>query len=390
MRPKLAGLLGALCLAGAFGLGWRQGSPDAPSVPVPPSSSKGSKFEAPGPASAMVPSPASPIASESRKPSVPAPVTASVESILDQARGALKSTDPAAFSKAYLALLDAGEPAWPALLDLARGAGGLQDLLAAFDMETQRGLAGKIGLRAARLSGLFDLVLREGEGASAIYLRNLGVSSGLPRDEQARLVLALLRKEASACDQDQGRLGALSHFLLLDLQAGQALPDVERLYTAMPARNRWVLAGTLGAMNRPESVSVLRGMFARNSDLQVRCQLLDALGQGAGEESNALLWEIEAQERSPEVRQHLAQVLARRPENLDRVLGRMKDPGTTDLERQGMLWSLLASGEKAREALWRLYYAEPAQQDAILQAALVLGDPKAKEIQQGRFQEPPA
>ena len=79
----------------------------------------------------------------------------------------------------------------------------------------------------------------------------------------------------------------------------------------------------------------------------------------------------------------ILQGLAAKPENLDRILSKLKESGIDEGEKQSLLQGIVAASHRnadAKEAVWKLYDAEPSLQKTLLQQMAFQGDARAKGI----------
>ncbi len=329
---------------------------------------------------------AAPEEATSAVPKTPGPA---MEALAAQARAALKARDVQAFSDAFLALLDAGEPAWPAVTGLIQEMYGSGENRAWLDNDSTAMRRFQVAFlsRAPKLGGLADAILaREGEPDEttnlAFYLFDMGARSPLPRDGRVALFLSLLRK-ANASGSKAEEVMRRAAVLLGELKATEALPEIERMILDRPDAHHEALLEGIAKMDGPEALASARRMLARMGDASAsqpnRQMLLRILALCVpGREASDLLWDIVGKETDGDFRSQLLADMARRGEDVDRIVQEIRDPRLGEEDRQQILEGLAQTQQP--QALWTLYESEPALQDNLLQAMLEHGDPKATEI----------
>jgi HEAT repeat protein len=321
----------------------------------------------------------------------PAPDAPDVDALLTKAQVAFQAKDAQALGDALLALLDAGEAAYPALITLMKDLGNPNNMEWLNNPENRK-LIQKFYLgfmtRAPKLGGLVDAILsREGEadGATqfALGMMEMGAQSNLPKDRQAALLLGMLRKATASNDPEMQSMMWQAASALGSLKAKEALPELEKLVLESSDQNRWGLVNAIGGMGGPEAAASLRRILEKNEDDPSRMQLIGMMGPSQDKEITAMLWELLEKEQGQGTRAQLLQALGSRPGSLDRITQQLKSPQLSDQDRQYLLSGLAAGATGSKEqkqAVWNLYESEPAIRDDLLQAMLSHRDPKATQI----------
>ncbi len=323
-------------------------------------------------------------------PRVPAPEGPSVETLVAQAQAALQARDIQAFSDAFLALLDAGDPAIPAVIELMQAMGD-KDNQAWLNNERDhpnalRKFETAFMARAPKLGSLADAILaREGEldnaTAYALDLIEMGARSRLPRERQAALLLAVLRKaDASGFGGPEGPWefkSQAARILLGNLKAREALPEIEQMVLDRPGGNNGALLMGIAELGGPEAAASLRRILEGNAEIPP-WHITNALEVCEGKEANDLLWEIAGKKTDKDSFLAAMNALSARDENLDRIVQVLRDLPIGGTDRSNLLMWLINRGKsKAREqAIWNLYASEqePARQEEMLQAMFVVDD----------------
>ncbi len=314
-----------------------------------------------------------------------------VERLLAQARDGLKAKDFRAFSEPFLALLDAGEPAYAGLMALIPDLVSMQEDPAFMqdpaNMEAVQEFYAAFLPRAPKLGGLMDALLSkpgEPDGATdfALQLWQMGAKSALPRETQVHTLLALLKKGEGAGDGRESMASYLAATLLLGkLKAAEVLPEVEKLALESGQRMAWAIPQALAQMGGPEALASLKRILDKSQDEQARMMILSSLMQM--KDAGPLLWELAEKSEDPQERSMALQGLAAKPENLDRILAKLRESGLNEQDRQSILRGVVAASRQnpaAKEAVWRLYDADPALQPALLQQMAFQGDVRARGI----------
>ena len=336
-----------------------------------------------------------PGASSAPSPHAPASTSAAVtpqdvERLLAQARAALQAKDLKAFSDPFLALLDAGEPAYaglaglfPELMKEMRSQEFMQDPA---NMEAVQEFYTGFMTRAPKLGGLMDaLLVRPGEPDQAtgfaLQLWQMGAKSTLPRERQVQILMAMLRKEPEAGEEDAGMGNSYmaAGILLGKLKASEALPEVEKLALEGSQQMAWAIPQAIAQMGGPEALASLRRILDKAQDPQTRQMLLSSLAQM--KDANPLLWEMAEKSEDAQERAVAFRGLASRPENLERILATLQTPGLDEQDRMSLLQGVVSGSSRnpaAKEALWKLYESTPSLQNALFQQLAAQGDARAK------------
>jgi len=392
---------GALGVAFATGLFWWQSraalsaSPEAHGTAIRRNESRLRK-----PDGASIRAPASPVApvSDVRPDAVRTP-----EALLAQTRAALEDEDLNRFSLGFFALLDAGEPAHDAILALIPEFMARKDALFGNPKNQTEHAAVCLGIlsRTPALGGVLDAILgRDGEPDVATQLAlNLyegGAQSRLPRDRQVEVLLRLLRQGDSTDPADSIPQRA-AIILLSGLKAVEALPALERMVLDGKPGRQQALLDAAAALGGAEAAASFQRLLERAKDPDLRRALASSLGRMKGPQASEMLWALEAG-NDMKLRRQVIGALASNPENLDRILERIRDPRTAATDRSLFLSGLLDTGDAAQktqvqDALWGLYEADPSRQDALLQQLLAHRHPRAgdvliRRLKAGQLDEP--
>jgi RNA polymerase sigma factor (sigma-70 family) len=317
---------------------------------------------------------------------------ADIERLLRAAIAAFESRDAGGFRAAFLALLDAGTIAHPALIEVLLVTGNYNQMLAALEPRDPgfgASLIHEVTARRESLGGLLDAILQRASDPdrATLFAFDLAqtnqVRSGRPGKDQAAALLRVIERaiemEGDAVQWNDHVVGAGS--LLEILRPKEALPRLEALLqgNGLSERNQVAILRAVAAIGGEEAVAILT--FARDrSPPALRTHLMSNLAMvDHGDPGvEAFLRETIDLEEDPAP---ILRSLARREDTRDLMVERLEDPGLERNERLAILEMLLASGdEEHREAAWKdLASAEPEIQDEIL-SGLANTEPRALEL----------
>jgi hypothetical protein len=312
---------------------------------------------------------------------------------------AIAAMDAEAFFDVTLALLDAGEAAYPALIKIMTEMqvypmtrGWLAGNQAAF-----RKFHNGLMIRASRLGGLVDAVLaREGDpdGATAFAFAMLqsGSKTKMPKERQSALLVTMIGQgTGDGGIQDTFRIPEYVKMLQGLGTLEEVLPTLEKLAVDPSVQGGTGLINAIASMDRAQAAGSLLHIL-RNDDPEIRRRVFSCLWeQKKSKERNALLWEMLNRVQSNEdAHGVLMGLLADYPENMDRMVQCARELQPSDMTRRNILSGIAQNGlhgsKAQKQAVWDLYESEPTMRDDLLQTMCGSGDAKAKEVLVQRIQ----
>jgi hypothetical protein len=321
-----------------------------------------------------------------------------VERLLRTAIAAFESKDTEGFQAAFLALLDAGEIAYPATISLLALTGSYNQMLAALAPQEQSfgvSFINEVTGRRGNLGGLLDAILGRAADPDLATLfafdlvQTNGVRSGRPGKDQAALLLRLIERaieiEGESVPWNDHVVGAAS--LLEVLRPKEVLPRLEALLATdgLSERNQVAILRAVAAIGGDDAVAILG--FARDrSPPALRTHLMSnlAMYDYGNPEVEAFLRETIAREPDPTP---ILRSLARREDAKELMVERLNARGVERNERLAIFETLFASGDTAsRETAWReLEAADRELQDELL-SGLANTEPRAMDLLLRRMQ----
>jgi RNA polymerase sigma factor (sigma-70 family) len=312
--------------------------------------------------------------------------------LLRAAIAAFESRDAESFRTAFLALLDAGSAAHPALIELLIVTGSYNQMLAVLDPQDpgfRVSFIHEVTARRESLGGLVDAILERASDPDRATLFAFDlvqvnrVRSGRPVTDHSASLLRVIERaietEGDAVQWNDHVVGAGG--LLEALRPKDALPRLEALVRSdgISERNQIALLRAVAAIGGEEAVAILG--FARDrSPPALRTHLMSnlAMYDYGNPEIDAFLRETMDREEDPS---SILRSLARREDAGELMVERLGDPGLGRSERLAILEVLLESGNgERREAAWKdLESAEPEIQDEVL-SGLANTEPRAMEL----------
>ena len=315
-----------------------------------------------------------------------------IDRLLAAAIAAFDSRDAEGFQSAFLALLDAGEAAHPAVMELLAITGNYNQMLAALkpqDPGFAASFVHQVSERRESLTSLLDAILvRAGDPDRAtLFAFDLvqvnGARPNLSGKDQASAVMRIIERaietEGDGVVWNDHVVGAES--LLETLRPKEALPGLGALLLreGLSERNQIALLRGVAAIGGEEALVILR--LARDrAPPALRSNLMTnlALYDYGSPEIEAFLRETVGVLDDPA---SLSRSLARRQDARALTVERLQDPGLERSERLAIL-ELLFTDEDAtrREAAWQhLEAAEHELQDECL-SSLANTEPRAMDL----------
>jgi RNA polymerase sigma factor (sigma-70 family) len=310
--------------------------------------------------------------------------------LLARALSALKTRDPDAFSEAFLALLDLGEAAHPALIRIFNQAEGFNGLFEALGMDDDRRgrFSDELKKREGRADRLVDAILSREEppdrvtGFALEMLYHFRVKSGLSRDAHGACLLQILDRAGRA---EEERLRGSAHLaagLLGRLRFVEGLPVLEDLLLDEGAseRDQAIYAQAIASVGGEESRASLRRVLAGMNERQQEHIILN-LSNVEGAELDGFLEELLAGSESAGIRRMVLRAQSRRPGGLERLGGALQEGRLSRKESLQVLEGLLESGTpEAREKIWAIYETLDARAQEGVLGELARKDEKAAAI----------
>lgn len=323
------------------------------------------------------PAAAVPVAAAPALPPVSAP---DVAALLQQAGAAMDRKDRATFTAAFLALLDAGAPAYDAVAELLHDVVRFESAFsgsAADDAAMMDGLTARL----RPLGGFIDYILQrpgEDQPGAVMFLgamMQLGARSSLPAP---RLLELLKQSLPTGADADRRDFGVMLAQALGDCRDRAVIPELEALARAHAGgATLSVVQEALARIGGREAMCSLGRLLDTTTNRSEIHYLTQAMGHMKDPEANEVLWQLAAQHRDTAgVSERLWRVLADRPENLDRVLGHARDAHTPAPELRAIVDALLGENSPlargaALEEIRRLRDAAVGERRDVALAALV-------------------
>lgn len=314
-----------------------------------------------------------------------------------RARQKLEAGEGEEFADLCFALLDLGPEGRKQLLGILADADmaklGEIDRSIQADRLAQAKLVLAITQRLPLLGELFDDALaRPGQLDSATLaalqmINEYAIPTTLS-DEERVAQLSQIMNDAMSPDLEaservlrdafRGAVGALAKF-----GSPEAIAIFEGyLKDGEVAHHHNALIGGLLEMDTPESVAALQSLF-HTDDGELREKILQQASRSSGAEANSLQWDALEVADSLGQRMELWERLASRPENIPRVLERMRGGDMPETERLAILYAMTQSADASlAKASWELFDSASSERErhAILFGFVRGGEPRAGEI----------
>lgn len=320
---------------------------------------------------------------------------------LESALAAIEILDGGAFLDAAFGLLDLGPQGFRTLRELLNTVDPEQ--LSALgqaiddDFMTQAKLTMGIAPRLGKFKSFCEQVLANSafdfatEASLSSAARFQIYKDKIPADVLERLSgLIVDPAEAAAGDPD-----AMNRIRSIQWEVARVLArsgdpavvgPMEALIAQDPARFALALSWGLEDQPAETAVPILKSLLDSTTDRRGREHLLQTLGNADSESANQELWSQFDTASGSEQTLILAS-LSQRPGNLDALLSRLSDEGTSDNSRRAILANLNAeTPEATRDVLWERFPAERSDtQELILNRLVREGDPRAADHSLRRF-----
>jgi RNA polymerase sigma factor (sigma-70 family) len=326
-------------------------------------------------------------------PSLPPARVEEPERLLETALAAFESRDADGFRAAFLALLDAGKSAYPALFKLLATTGNYNQMLAALaprDTSFAASFIHEVTARRGSLNGLLDAILQRAsdpDGATLFAYDLVQVNrvrSDLSGSDLSAAALRIIERaielEGDGAGWNDHVVGA-AELLLAVLRAKEALPGLGALLQreGLSERNLVALLRATASIGGQDAVALLTLVRDRASP-RLRTHLMSNLAvyDSGNPDVEAFLRETmdHLDDPGPMLRS-----LARRKETRAHLDKQLEDPTLRRPERLSILQTLFESSDDTlRETAWKhLEMAEPGTQDEIL-ASLADREPRAVDL----------